>query len=66
MSFKVVQMKSLVMHITNQNLSFDIFMVGHLQYIFMKHDFWHKRKIDHFDLYNECIVGYCYKYTRAT
>ncbi len=27
-AFKVVQMKSLAMHITNQKLSFDIFMVG--------------------------------------
>ncbi len=36
--FKVVQMKSLAMHITNQKLSFDIFTVGHLQNTFMKHD----------------------------
>ncbi len=36
--FKVVQMKFLAMHITNQKLSFDIFMVGHLQNIFMEHD----------------------------
>ncbi len=28
--FKVVQMKFLAMHITNQKLSFDIFTVGHL------------------------------------
>ncbi len=28
--FKVVQMKSLAMHITNQNLRFDIFTVGNL------------------------------------
>ncbi len=33
--FKVVQMKFLAMHITNQKLSFDIFTV---QNIFMKHD----------------------------
>ncbi len=26
------------MHITNQKLSFDIFTVGNLQNIFMKHD----------------------------
>ncbi len=26
------------MHITNQKLSFDIFMVGNLQNIFMEHD----------------------------
>ncbi len=37
-AFKVVQMKSLAMHITNQKLSFDIFTVGHLQNIFMEHD----------------------------
>ncbi len=43
-------MKVLAMHITNQKLSFDIFTVGHLQYIFMEHDFWHKR-IDNFDPY---------------
>ncbi len=36
--FKVVQMKSLAMHITNKKLSFDIFNVGNLQNIFMEHD----------------------------
>ncbi len=36
--FKVVQMKFLAMHITNQKLSFDIFMVGNLQNILMEHD----------------------------
>ncbi len=29
--FKVVQMKFLAMHITNQKLSFDLFTVGNLQ-----------------------------------
>ncbi len=37
-TFKFVQMKSLAMHITNQKLSFDIFMVGNVQNIFMEHD----------------------------
>ncbi len=37
-TFKVVQMKFLAMHITNQKLSFDIFKVRNLQNIFMKHD----------------------------
>ncbi len=39
-AFKVVQMKYLVMHITNQKISFDIclFAVGNLQNIFMEHD----------------------------
>ncbi len=31
-------MKFLVMHITNQKLSFDIFTVGYVQNIFMEHD----------------------------
>ncbi len=37
-AFKVVQIKFLAMHNTNQKLSFDIFMVGNLQNIFMEHD----------------------------
>ncbi len=37
-AFKVVQMKFLAMHITNQKLSFDIFTVENLQNIFMEHD----------------------------
>ncbi len=37
-TFKVDQMKFLAMHNTNQKLSFDIFMVGNLQNIFMEHD----------------------------
>ncbi len=36
--FKVVQINSLAMHINNQKLSSDIFMVGNLQNIFMEHD----------------------------
>ncbi len=36
--FKIVQMKFLAMQITNQKLTFDIFTVGNLQYIFMEHD----------------------------
>ncbi len=39
-TFKVVQMKFLAMHITNQKLSFDIFTVENLQNIFMEHDFY--------------------------
>ncbi len=35
---KIVQIKFLTLHITNQNLSFDIFMLGHLQNIFMEYD----------------------------
>ncbi len=37
-TFKVVQMKFLAMHITNQKLRFDIFTVVNLQNIFMEHD----------------------------
>ncbi len=58
-TFKVVQMKFLAMHITNQKWSFDIFTVRNLLNIFMEHDFylisndfWHKRKIYNFDPYN--------------
>ncbi len=36
--FKVVKLKYLAMHITNQKLSFDIFTVGNLLNIFMEHD----------------------------
>ncbi len=37
-AFKVVLMKFLEMHITNQKSSFDIFVVGNLQNILMGHD----------------------------
>ncbi len=37
-AFKVVQMKFLAMRITSQKLNFDIFTVGNVQNIFMKHD----------------------------
>ncbi len=36
--FKIVQIKFLAMHITNQKLCFDIFTVGDLLNIFMDHD----------------------------
>ncbi len=36
--FKVVQMKVLSMHVTNQKLSFYIFTVGNSLNIFMEHD----------------------------
>ncbi len=54
-------MKSLAVHITNQKLSFDKFTVGNLQNIFLEHpnnpnDFWHKRKIDHFEPYNVLLA----------
>ncbi len=35
--FKVVQMKFLAMHTTNQKFTFNIFMVGHLQNILKEH-----------------------------
>ncbi len=37
-TYKIVQMKSLAMHITNQKLRVDTFKVVHLQYILMEHD----------------------------
>ncbi len=36
--FKVVQMKFLAMHITDQKLSFDIFTVRNVLNMFMEHD----------------------------
>ncbi len=46
--FKVVEIKFLAMHITNQKLRFYIFTVGNLLNIFIEHDFCHKRKIDNY------------------
>ncbi len=37
-TFKVVQMKFLAMHISDQNLGFNIFSVGNSLNIFMEHD----------------------------
>ncbi len=37
-AFKVVQMNFLAMHITNQKLSFGMFIVGNVSNIFMEHD----------------------------
>ncbi len=37
-TFKVVQIKFLAMHITNQKWSFNIFTIGNLLNIFMEHD----------------------------
>ncbi len=37
-TFKVVQIKFLAMHITNQKISFDTFTAGNLLNIFMEHD----------------------------
>ncbi len=67
--FKVVQIKFLAMHITNQKLSFDISTVRYLQNIFIEHDlylvlypndFWHKRKIYNFDPYQ--LIFYRFDY----
>ncbi len=38
-TFKVVQMKFLAMHIANQKISVAIFMIDKWQTIFMEHDF---------------------------
>ncbi len=38
-TFKVVLMKFLAMHITNQKSRFDVFMVGKCQNIFMEFSF---------------------------
>ncbi len=49
------------MYITHQKLSFDIFTVGNLQNVFMKHDLypndlWHKRKCNNFDPNNVLLA----------
>ncbi len=36
--FKVVQIKFLAMHITNQKFSFPIFTIGNVKKIFKEHD----------------------------
>ncbi len=38
LAFKIVKMKCLAMHITKQEISFDIFTVRNVQNIFMEHD----------------------------
>ncbi len=63
-AFKVVQMKFLAMHITNQKWSFDIVTVRNLQNIFMEHDLYLISLISFWPM--QCIFGYCYKYTPAT
>ncbi len=62
-------MKFLAMHINNQKLSFDIFMVRNLQNIFIEHDlniliiFGIKENLLFWPI--QCIFDYCYKYTPA-
>ncbi len=65
-TFKVVQMKFLAMHITNQKLRFDIFTGGSLQNIFVEHDlndFWNKIKSI---ILTHTVYFWLYKYTPAT
>ncbi len=51
-TFKIVQIKFLAMHIADQKLSFDIFTEGYSLNIFMEYDRWHKIKMYNFDPYN--------------
>ncbi len=56
-AFKIIQMKFLAMHVTNKTFNCDIFTAGNVQNIFMEHnDFWHKRKVDHFDPYSVLLA----------
>ncbi len=51
-TFKLVQIKFLTMHISNQKCTFDIFTVGHLLNIVMDpNDFWHKIFILTYNMY---------------
>ncbi len=52
--FKVVQIKFLAMHITNQKLSFDIFTSWNM--ILISNNFWNERQIYNFDPYNVLLV----------
>ncbi len=52
-SFKVVQMKFLAMHITYQKFCFYIFTVGNLQNIFMEHDL---NMLMIFGIKEKCII----------
>ncbi len=56
--FKVVQIKFLAMHITNQKFIFYIFTVGvsSRNMILISNDFWHKIKMYNFDPYNVFLV----------
>ncbi len=58
-AFKVVRIKFLAMHITNQKLGFDIFTVVNLLNIFMEYHlyFWHK--IKQIILTHTMYFGYC-------
>ncbi len=63
LTFKVSQVKSIAMYITDEKFSFYIFTVGNLQNIFMEHDlylilhndFRHKGKYN-FDPYNVLLA----------
>ncbi len=56
--FKVVQMKFLAMHITNQKFSFDIFTVqiSSWNMILISNDFWHKIKMYNSNPYNVLLA----------
>ncbi len=59
-AFKVVQMKVLAMHITNQKISWYIYSSTFTKYLYgtwsLLNDFWHKRKINNFDPYNVLLA----------
>ncbi len=56
--FKVVQIKFLAMHITNQNyiLIYLRYKISSWNMILISNDFWHKRKIYNFDPYNVLLA----------
>ncbi len=70
-TFKVVQMKFLAMHITNQKLSFDIFTVGNVLNIFMEHDLnilmiLSKERLDNCDSCNVFLFLCCFMLQRPS
>ncbi len=58
-TFKVVQMKFLAMHINNQKFCFDTFTVQKISswnMILISNDVWHKMKMYNFDPYNVLLA----------
>ncbi len=64
-SFKVIQMKFLAMHITYQKFCFYIFTEGNLQNIFMEHDLYLILKFFNISIQVYTSMQYKYVFFRA-